>query len=242
MIKAQADSDYFDITTTKLEQIGRIDSNEDVESNVETSGGDEEEEGNRNDDTNSDAQVSNEDETQFVDRIFQSYCRISINDMVIPLSQDDLNDQVLKVSYKDDIMYECEFPEYSIKSNHTWFINEQKVDTVDSQVNVVIDKSTFKNGSRLQVKCHIISSKNEKIEIKFPLLEVDAYVFSKHEMSAVSYLMKYKYKTVLNILIVNFFITVVAAGLFLISSFVAFYRAKHVRNKQKLAVYEPVRS
>ena len=149
--------------------------------------------------------------------------------MIIEMSDKSYVNEILKAYYDDDILFECDVPKNMIKSNYTWIVNNKSTDIIDSYYNTNIDKNIHKDIAFLKVACKFVTKDNSEILIKFPLIEIDGYIF-KNEINTLDYFIKYKYQRLLSILKINFLITIITATFFFVLSTILYLNSK---NKSK---------
>ena len=93
---------------------------------------------------------------------YENYCKISMNDLVIPLTINHQNS--LLAYYNDDLLFECEFPEDLSIRNFTWILNNKKMESTDSTLNIAIDKNVYNSTNDLSVICkYLITYKYHKV-------------------------------------------------------------------------------
>jgi hypothetical protein len=184
------------------------------------------------DDRNSEPDVDDDenqsnpiDESNF-SRDYENYCKLSLNEMIVEMSDKNYVNEILKAYYDDDLLFECDVPKNLIKSNYTWIVNNKTADIIDSSYNTNIDKNIHKDVAFLKVACKFLTKDNSVILIKFPLIEIDGFMF-KSEINNLDYFIKYKYQRLLSILKINFLITIVTVSLFLVFSTILYIKAKN---------------
>ena len=168
---------------------------------------------------------------------YENYCKISMNDLVIPLTINHQNS--LLAYYNDDLLFECEFPEDLSIRNFTWILNNKKMESTDSTLNIAIDKNVYNSTNDLSVICKFILNTNLEKFTKFPVIKIDKYIF-KNEIEEFKYLITYKYHKVLFILKVNFLITCLTAVTFIILSAILFLKSKNRTQQLNSSSYVPV--
>jgi len=163
-----------------------------------------------------DEKKSNQIKESFAD--YENFCKISLNEMIIEMSDKSNVNEILKAYYDDDILFECDVPKNMIKSNYTWIVNNKSANTIDSSFNTNINKNIHKDIAFLKVACKFLTKDNKEILIKFPLIEIDGYIFNS-EISTLDYFVNYKYKRLLSIFKINFLITITASFFVVLSAF-----------------------
>jgi hypothetical protein len=170
----------------------------------------------------------------------QDYCKLTVNDMVIQLAKEEndfnFKNEVIKVNFQDDLLFECDFPKESLNSNFTWTINNQpQLDSIDSNLNIEINKNSKQliDNKNLFIICKVTTKEDKLIEIKFPNVFVENYTFKSH-ISKLDYFLNYKYKKLIPILEIIFLITLVITVVFITVSAITFikYRRRRMREKQ----------
>jgi hypothetical protein len=175
----------------------------------------------------------------------QDYCKLTVNDMVIQLAKEEndfnFKNEVIKVNFQDDLLFECDFPKESLNSNFTWTINNQpQLDSIDSNLNIEISKNNKQliNNKNLFIICKVTTSEDKLIEIKFPNIFVENYTF-KSQISKLDYFVNYKYKKLMSILEIIFLITLVITVVFITVSAITFVKYRR-RMREKNHSYEIV--
>ena len=110
----------------------------------------------------------------------RNLCKLSVNDMVIPLSRygDAILNETVRAYFSDDLFFECNIPKKYLSEPISWRLNGTQIDLNDFFFNLAVDKKMVNNLTRISVTT-IVNIKNQTVPqiIQFPIVVLGKLFF-----------------------------------------------------------------
>lgn len=103
----------------------------------------------------------------------RNLCKLSVNDMVIPLSRygDHILNETVRAYFSDDLFFECNIPKKYLSEPISWRVNGTQIDLNDFFFNLAVDKKMVNNLTRISVTTIVkIINQTEAQVIQFPVV------------------------------------------------------------------------